>query len=134
MATILKTISALLFLSIATNVNAQNFEALNPNINIDDSGAIYYSSSRCSAIYLVVSNLLKNKDSDASKIFQEAAETLVVIVYLIDSDLNNISSEEAVSRSNNIISEMVKLYTEDMESNYIKTGSYYNNTYIADDC
>ena len=28
---------------------------------------------------------------------------------------------------------MVKLYTEDMESNYIKTGSHYNNTYIADD-
>ena len=112
---------------------ANNFETLDSNINFEDQGAVYYLSSRCASLYISVAGLLKERSAEVSKNYQETSEMLMVIVYMLDMKLQNTSQEEAIERSNELITEMVELYRDDMASNYVKTGNYFEDTYIADD-
>ena len=116
-----------------TSTKANNFKSLDSNISIEDRGAVYYFLSRCSALYISIAGVLMESNPDLSKTYQETAETLTVLIYIINKEINNISSDESVTRSNNLLTEMVDLYRDDMQSNYVKTGSYFEDTYIADD-
>ena len=116
-----------------TSIKANNFNSLDSNISIEDRGAVYYFLSRCSALYVSVAGVLLESNPDISKNYQETSETLMVIVYMLNKEIKNISSEESVTRSNNLLAEMVDLYRDDMQSNYVKTGSYIDMTYIQED-
>ena len=89
-----------------TSTKANNFNSLDSNISIEDRGAVYYFLSRCSALYVSVAGVLLESNPDISKNYQE---------------------------SNNLLAEMVDLYRDDMQSNYVKTGSYIDMTYIQED-
>ena len=103
-----------------TSTKANNFNSLDSNISIEDRGAVYYFLSRCSALYVSVAGVLLESNPDISKNYQETSETLMVIVYMLNKEIKNISSEESVTRSNNLLAEMVDLYRDDMQSNYVK--------------
>ena len=103
------------------------------NINFEDQGAVYYLSSRCASLYISVAGLLKERSAEVSKNYQESSEMLTVMVYMLDMKLQNISLDEATTRSNKLLSEMVELYRDDMTSNYVKTGSYIDMTYMQED-
>ena len=116
-----------------TSTKANNFKSLDSNISIEDRGAVYYFLSRCSALYISIAGVLMESNPDLSKTYQETAETLTVLIYIINKEINNISSDESVTRSNNLLTEMVDLYRDDMQSNYVKTGSYIDMTYMQED-
>ena len=116
-----------------TSTKANNFKSLDSNISIEDRGAVYYFLSRCSALYISIAGVLMESNPDLSKTYQETAETLTVLIYIINKEINNISSDESVTRSNNLLTEMVDLYRDDMQSNYVKTGSYVDMTYMQED-
>ena len=121
-----KIIIFLLVLLQFNSLKAEKLQSLNPNINIDDEGAIYYLLSRCSGLYIQVASLIEKQEPDLSKSYQQIAEDITTTLYVIDMGLNDYSGEEAISSVNNLISKIIEIYGEDMDSNYVNTGSYFS--------
>ena len=121
-----KIIIFLLVLLQFNSLKAEKLQSLNPNINIDDEGAIYYLLSRCSGLYIQVAGLIEKQEPDLSKSYQQIAEDITTTLYVIDMGLNDYSGEEAISSVNNLISKIIEIYGEDMDSNYANTGSYFS--------
>ena len=121
-----KIIIFLLVLLQFNSLKAEKLQSLNPNINIDDEGAIYYLLSRCSGLYIQVAGLIEKQEPDLSKSYQQIAEDITTTLYVIDMGLNDYSGEEAISSVNNLISKIIEIYGEDMDSNYVNTGSYFS--------
>ena len=121
-----KIIIFLLVLLQFNSLKAEKLLSLNPNINIDDEGAIYYLLSRCSGLYIQVAGLIEKQEPDLSKSYQQIAEDITTTLYVIDMALNDYSGEEAISSVNNLISKIIEIYGEDMDSNYVNTGSYFS--------
>ena len=127
---ILFTLIVLFFSSIS---KADNYEPLDDNIKEGDKGAVFYLLSRCSAVYFASAKLMEERDPGISKGYQVPATELLRLVTTLNMDLKNLSEEESISRSTQLIIEMTDLYIEDMNSNWIKTGSFFQDTYIAED-
>ncbi len=121
-----KIIIFILVLLQFNSLKAEKLQSLNPNINIDDEGAIYYLLSRCSGLYIQVASLIEKQEPDLSKSYQQIAEDITTTLYVIDMGLNDYSGEEAISSVNNLISKIIEIYGEDMDSNYVNTGSYFS--------
>ena len=121
-----KIIIFLLVLLQFNSLKAEKLLSLNPNINIDDEGAIYYLLSRCSGLYIQVAGLIEKQEPDLSKSYQQIAEDITTTLYVIDMGLNDYSGEEAISSVNNLISKIIEIYGEEMDSNYVNTGSYFS--------
>ena len=121
-----KIIIFLLVLLQFNLLKAEKLKSLDPNINIDDEGAIYYLLSRCSGLYIQVAGLIEKQEPDLSKSYQQIAEDITTTLYVIDMGLNDYSGEEAISSVNNLISKIIEIYGEDMDSNYVNTGSYFS--------
>jgi hypothetical protein len=115
------------------HLSANNFEPLDRKLDPEDKGGSFYFISRCSAVYFASAKLLEERDPDLSKGFQDFASLLLQFVAVLDVDLRNLSEEEALKRSTKLIIEMTDLYIEDMNANWVKTGSFFDGTYIGDD-
>ena len=117
----------------STISKADNYEPLDGNIKEGDKGAVFYLLSRCSAVYFASAKVLEERDPSISKDYEDPATELLKLVATLNMDLKNLSAEESLSKSTQLIIEMTDLYIEDMNSNWIKTGSFFQDTYIAED-
>ena len=109
------------------SLNAERFKSLNSNMNIyDDVDAMQNLLYRCSGLYVHLGFLIKDQEPKISLSFALISEAITSSLYLTDMILNEYSSEEANASVNNLIEEMIEMYNEDMESNYVNTGSHYS--------
>ena len=124
-------IKIILFLIILLQFNslrAEKFQSLNPNIDIydDDVDAMQNLIYRCSGLYAHLGFLIKDQEPKIALSFALISEAITTSLYLADMILNEYSSEEANASVNNLIEEMIEMYNEDMESNYVNTESHYS--------
>ena len=123
----IKIILFLLILLQFNSLNAEKFKSLNSNMNIyDDVDAMQNLLYRCSGLYVHLGFLIKDQEPKIALSFALISEALTSSLYLADMILNEYSSEEANASVNNLIEEMIEMYNEDMESNYVNTGSHYS--------
>ena len=109
------------------SLNAERFKSLNSNMNIyDDVDAMQNLLYRCSGLYVHLGFLIKDQEPKIALSFALISEAVTSSLYLTDMILNEYSSEEANASVNNLIEEMIEMYNEDMESNYVNTGSHYS--------
>ena len=109
------------------SLNAERFKSLNSNMNIyDDVDAMQNLLYRCSGLYVHLGFLIKDQEPKIALSFALISEALTSSLYLADMILNEYSSEEANASVNNLIEEMIEMYNDDMESNYVNTGSHYS--------
>ena len=109
------------------SLNAERFKSLNSNMNIyDDVDAMQNLLYRCSGLYVHLGFLIKDQEPKISLSFALISEAITSSLYLTDMILNEYSSEEANASVNNLIEEMIEMYNEDMESNYVNTQSHYS--------
>ena len=109
------------------SLNAERFKSLNSNMNIyDDVDAMQNLLYRCSGLYVHLGFLIKDQEPKIALSFALISEAITSSLYLTDMILNEYSSEEANASVNNLIEEMIEMYNEDMESNYVNTGSHYS--------
>ena len=124
-------IKIILFLMILLQFNslkAEKFQSLNPNMNIydDDVDAMHNLLLRCSGLYVHLGFLIKDQEPKIALSFALISEAVTSSLYLMDMILNEYSTEEANASVNKLIEEMIEMYNEDMESNYVNTGSHYS--------
>ena len=123
----IKIILFLMILLQFNSLNAERFKSLISNMNIyDDVDAMQNLLYRCSGLYVHLGFLIKDQEPKIALSFALISEALTSSLYLADMILNEYSSEEANASVNNLIEEMIEMYNEDMESNYVNTGSHYS--------
>ena len=109
------------------SLNAERFKSLNSNMNIyDDVDAMQNLLYRCSGLYVHLGFLIKDQEPKIALSFALISQAITSSLYLADMILNEYSSEEANASVNNLIEEMIEMYNEDMESNYVNTQSHYS--------
>ena len=135
-------IKIILFLIIFLQFNslsAEKFQSLNPNIDIydDDVDAMQNLIYRCSGLYAHLGFLIKDQEPKIALSFALISDAMIKTFYIADMMLNETSSflslvatdSATISESasvNSLIEEMIEMYNEDMESNYVNTGSHYS--------
>ena len=124
----IKIILFLMILLQLNSLNAERFKSLNPNVNIydDDVDAMQNLLFRCSGLYIHLGFLIKDQEPKIALSFALISEAVTSSLYLMDMILNEYSIEEANVSVNNLIEEMIEMYNEDMESNYVNTQSHYS--------
>ena len=135
-------IKIILFLIILLQFNslrAEKFQSLNPNIDIydDDVDAMQNLIYRCSGLYAHLGFLIKDQEPKIGLSFSLLADAMIKTFYVADMMMNETSSllslmtteTPTLSESanvNNLIEEKIEMYNEDMDSNYVNTGSHYS--------
>ena len=123
----IKIILFLIILLQFNSLNAERLKSLNSNMNIyDDVDAMQNLLYRCSGLYVHLGFLIKDQEPKIALSFALISEAITSSLYLTDMILNEYSSEEANASVNNLIEEMIEMYNDDMESNYVNTGSHYS--------
>ena len=124
----IKIILFLIILLQFNSLNAERFQSLNSNMNIydDDVDAMQNLLFRCSGLYVHLGFLIKDQEPKIALSFALISEAVTSSLYLMDMILNEYSTEEANASVNKLIEEMIEMYNEDMESNYVNTGSHYS--------
>ena len=131
-------LSILIFFSFVSVASAQqSFTPLNIYIkgkSMEDLGVFIYTTQRCSAVYASIAKLLdESQFKEQSEKSLDDAIKFSAFSSLALSQRKNISSELAEKETIEIVLSMNKLYTTDMNENNIKTGSYFEGTYVTDD-
>ena len=135
----IKIILLLMILFQFNSLNAEKFQSLNPNIDIydDDIDATQDLIYRCSGLYAHLGFLIKDQEPKIGFSFALISDAMIKKFYVADMMLNDTGSflslltadSATVSESanvNSLIEEMIEMYNEDMESNYVNTGSHYS--------
>ena len=130
---ILFTLFVLLFSSSAYANNYTSLKTWMLDKDRDDPAVMIYYVQRCNAYFLSLGKMLKTKSPDlAEKNILIAGDILKLgIAYFAETQ--NISLETSRSNYSKLLIESSNLYIEDMNSNWLKTGSLFEGSYLQED-
>ena len=98
-----------------------------------EPATLTYLGSRCSALFLLNSDLLKKTDKEISDIYMRASsDTSFFAGEVLRTEFGH-TEEEAIKNSFGNMLKMKALYEKDAQDNYVRTGQYILGSYMEKD-
>lgn len=107
---------------------------LERNIEQKEDPSVYmYVSDRCSAAYMFMAVIVKNKEPDFSKQVEDASTKFKMFAFNILTKKFGRNEADALKLIKDNSESTLKLYLKDGKENYTRTGSYFLGSYIEED-
>ena len=100
---------------------------------LEDPITYTYILKRCSALYLYVATITKDKDQTLASAYLEFYRKLSLEAAQILKEKMDWTEDVAGKSVIKDLDKMVKYYSEDGQDSYARTGAYTENNYIGED-
>ena len=98
-----------------------------------EPATLTYLGSRCSALFLLTSNLIKETDKKMSDIYMRASSDTSFFAGEVLRTEFGYTEREAIESSVKNMFKMRALYEKDAQDNYVRTGQYILGSYMEKD-
>ena len=123
----------LLFCNVSNSKEMLSIEEYYKEHGKTDVATMAYIANRCSALFLLNSELMKEKDKEISDAYMRASSDTSFFAGEILRTEFGYTEKEAIKTAFENMLKMKGLYQKDAEENYIRTGKYIMGIYIEED-
>ena len=130
---ILLTLFVLLF---SSSVFANNYTSLQKwmlDKDPNDTAVIFYYTQRCNSLFVSMNKMFETESPELANKFLLIAADFYLFGIKFLAEIDNISLENSKSKYTQLIIKSSNLYIEDMKTNWLKNGSYYEGSYLGED-
>jgi len=103
------------------------------NNNVKDKAVMEYTFTRCSAAYSAVSEILDNSGKKFEKLADDYLRSGGMALEQVVILKNYYGNKNAHKKAMQAISGIYDLYIEEANNNWMKTGLYFDNSFLIED-